>query len=424
MFRLSPYLIAGALLTLIAMPVWAQTGLLRGTVVDVDNEPIPGVKVTVTSKELTSFRKTFTTDKRGQFKVRFQSTHMQYTFDILFEKPGYGAVSQPMSPSSTQQMKERYVLERGETQVVEKSRGDLSAVLTGTANVAIESFNAGLTAQREGDLATARSKYEAALAEDPELGPAYVGLAQVLLDQGEYAGAAEASDKALALDVNRAEPLRIKYQSLRALGRNDEAEVLAASLEEAEGAVASARRIYNEGGVAFQADDKETALAKFQEAANLDPSLVDAHHAVATLQLAKGNYEEAATSAERALNQGSDDLRTLRVLYDAYDALNRTEELTEIAPRLAAVDPDFGGSKLVEQAAELWNGGHADKAVALSHQALAIDPNIAKAYYFIGLNHLSGGKNAEAKAALQKFVDMAPDDPEAATAKEMMSYIQ
>ena len=79
----------------------------------------------------------------------------------------------------------------------------------------------------------------------------------------------------------------------------------------------------------------------------------------------------------QALALGSEDVRTLRVLYDAYDALGRTEELTEIAPRLAAVDPDFGGSKLVEQAAELWNAGQADKAASLARLALAIEPEPA-----------------------------------------------
>ena len=156
----------------------------------------------------------------------------------------------------------------------------------------------------------------------------------------------------------------------------------------------------------------------------MDPSLVDAHHAVATLLLAKGEHEAAAESAQRALSLGSEDVRTLRVLYDAYDALGRHDELTGIAPRLAAVDADFGGAKLVEQAAELWNAGQADKAASLSRQALAIEPNLAKAYYFVGLDHLSKGENDEARAALQKFIDLAPDDAEAPTAREMLGFIE
>ncbi|MEM7350870.1 MAG: tetratricopeptide repeat protein [Acidobacteriota bacterium] len=424
MSRTSHILIAGALLALFAVPTWAQTGLLRGTVVDNERNPISGVQVTVTSEELASYRKTLTTDKKGQIKLRFQHNQAQFRFQMLFEKPGFGSFTVPFKPSMTQQMREQWVMEEAESQAVPQSHGDLGAVVTGTTNTAIEAFNAGLTAQRESQLDTARTKFQEALAEDPELAPAQLSLAQVQLDLESYADAVVAADRALELGVNRAEALRVKYQALRASGRNEEAKAVSASLAEADGAVASAKRLYNEGGQAFKADDKETALAKFQQAAELDPSLTDAHHAIATLHYGKGNYQASADAAEKALSMGSEDLRTLRVLYDAYDSLGRTEELAEIAPRLAAVDPDFGGSKLVEQAAANWNAGQAEQAVQLSRLALSMDPNLAKAYYFIGLDHLSSGENAEAKASLQKFVELAPDDPDAAAAKEMMSYIE
>jgi tetratricopeptide (TPR) repeat protein len=347
----------------------------------------------------------------------------QYQYELLFEKPGYQSFSQGISPSAMGEVREIYVMEEAETQVVERI-GDLSSVVTGSTNVAVEAFNEGLKAQRDGEFAAARAKLEEALAADPDLTPAQIALAQVLVDQEEYAAAISTADRALELAPGRAEALRAKYQALRALGRKQEAEAVALVLEQAEDAVAAARRFYNEAGEAFQAGDREAALAGFQRATELDPSLIDAHHAVATLRLAKGENEAAAEAAQTALSLGSEDVRTLRVLYDAYDALGRHDELTSIAPRLAAVDPDFGGSKLVEQAAELWNAGQADKAASLARQALAIDPNLPKAYYFIGLDHLSRGENAEAKAALQKFIDMAPDDPEAATAGEMLGYVE
>ncbi len=421
--RTSQLLTAAVLLALLATPALAQAGLLRGTVVDSEQNPISGVQVTVTSEELTSFRKSLTTDKKGQIRLRFQQNQTKYRFLFLFEKPGYQSFSVPLSPSATKDLREQWVMDEAATQVVE-SHGDLGSVVTGSSNAAVEAFNAGITAQRGGDLGAARGKYQEALAEDPDLGPAQMALAQVLLDQGEYAAAVAAADRALELAVSRADALRVKHQALRAQGRGEEAEAVSAELEQADGAVASAKRLYNEGGEAFQAGDKDTALAKFEQAAKLDPSLTDAHHAIATLQLGKGNHEASAAAAEKALAMGSEDIRTLRVLYDAYDALGRTEELSEIAPRLAAVDPDFGGPKLLEQAAQLWNGGQADKAVQLANLALSMDPSLAKAYYFIGLQHLSSGENDEARAALGKFVEMAPEDPEAATAKEMMAYIE
>lgn len=404
-------------------PGWAQSGLLRGTIVDSEGEPLSGVQVTVTSEELPAFHEVLTTDEDGEFKVRFLSTQAQYQFQLLLEKPGYQSLSQSFAPSAMRSMREEYVLEEAETRAVQR-HGDLASVVSGSSSAAIQAFNEGLTAQRDDDLETARTKFEEAIAADPSLGPAHVALGQVLFDQKEYAAAVETADRALVLDVGRAEALRVKYQALRALGQEEEADAVAAELDSVEDAVASARRIYNEGGEAYQARDLDTALAKFQQAAELDPSLVEAHHAIATLQLAQGRHEEAARAAETALSLGSEDVQTLRVLYDAYQALGRFEKLTEIAPRLAAIDAEFGSAKLVEQAAQQWNAGRADAAVALARQALAIDPNLAKAYYFLGLDHVSKGENAEARKALERFLELAPDDPQAATAREMLGYIE
>ena len=408
---------------LLAAPGWGQAGVIRGTVVDGDMQPIPGVEITVTSSELPDFRETLTSNERGLFRLRFTKNQVQYRFDLLFEKAGYESFTQPVSPSAIEQISERFVMERSSAEVAER-RGDLSSVVTGSTNQAIALFNAGLTAQREGDLASARARFEEALAADPELGPAHVGLAQVQLDQRQHEAALTSADRALALGAGRVQALRVKYEALRELGRREEAEAVAVELETADTAVASALRLYNEGGQAFQAGDREGALAKFLSAAELDPTLIEAHHAIATIELAKGNLEASAAAAEKALALGSEDLRTLRVLYEAYDALGRTEELAEIVPRLAAVDPDFGGAKLVEQAAEAWNAGDTARAVSLSRLALRTDPKLAKAYYFIGLDHLSRSENDEARQALATFLQLAPDDEEAATAKEMLSYLE
>ncbi len=401
----------------------AQNGLLRGTVVDAEQNPIVGVRVTVTSEQMGSYRKQLTTSDKGEFKLRFQANQAQYVFQFLFEKPGFQSFTQPLSPTMTRAMRETYVMDPTQSQVVE-SHGDLSAVITGSSSAAIDAFNRGLAAQRDGDLPAARVSLEEALAADPSLTSAYIALAQVLLDEDDYSAALGAADSALALLPGGVDALRVRYQALRAIGREKEADAVAGELEDAEDAVAMARLIYNEGGEAFQAGDREAALVKFRRAADLDPALTDAHHAIATLELAKGNHGASAAAAERALELGSEDVRTLRVLYDAYDALGRTDELLEIAPRLAAVDPEFGGAKLIEQASEMWNAGKAERAVSLSRLALVIDPSLAKAYYFLGLDQLSKGNNEEARITLEKFISLAPDDAEAPTAREMLTFIE
>ena len=414
------------LLLAVAAPGLAQTGALRGTVTDAGGEPLAGVQVTVTSPQQGSYREVLTTDGDGEFMIRFLANQAQYRYVLLFEKAGYGAFEQPIQPSATRVVRERFVMEEaaGEAAQAVAPRGDLGAVVTGTTNAAVAAFNAGLTAQKGGDLGAARAKFEEALAADPGLGPAHVALAQVLVDQKEHAAALEHAERAQELGAARAAALTVELQALRALGRREEAEAVADELEEAEDAAATARRIYNEGGEAYSAGDRETALARFLEAAELDPSLREAHHAIATLRLAQGDAEGAAAAAERAVALGSDDLATLRVLYEAYDALGRHDDLAEIAPRLAAVDPDFGGGKLLEMAAQQWNAGNADAAVALSRQALAVDSSLAKAWYFIGLHHAGRGENDQAREALTRFLDALPADPDAATAREMLTYLE
>lgn len=417
------------LLVALAAPALGQIGTLRGQVTDADGEPLAGVQVTVTSPEQEDYREVVTTGADGKFLLRFTANQAQYRHLFLFEKAGYQPFEQPFQPSASRLVRQTFVMEEARGQTVEShgdldTHGALGTVLTGTTNAAVAAFNAGLTAQREGDLATARVRLEEALAADPDLGPAHVALAQVLLDQGEHQAALEHADRAQELGAARVEALRVEHEALRALGRRDEAAAAAEELAEAEDAQAAARRVYNQGGEAFAAGDQETALANFVEAAQLDPSLREAHHAIATLRLAQGDAAAAAEAAEKALALGSDDLATLRVLYDAYDALGRHQELATIAPRLAAVDPDFGGSKLLEQAAQMWNAGEAEAAVALSRQALAVDPSLAKAWYFIGLHHLGEGDNEAARAALETFLAAAPDDPDAATAKEVLALLE
>ena len=42
----------------------------------------------------------------------------------------------------------------------------------------------------------------------------------------------------------------------------------------------------------------------------------------------------------------------------------------------------------------------------------------------LAMCHVGRGENAAAKEQFEKFLAMAPDDPDAATAREMLSYLK
>lgn len=402
-------------------PLEAATGRFRGTVVDEDGEPIAGVSVAVTSADLPDFYDRLETNKRGSFTLTVARIEPIYT--LQFTKAGYRSLKAEIKVRATEIGEETYTLpEVAGEEATPELPTDAAATLE--QNAVVQAFNEGLSSQRAGDLETARARFGAAIAEDAGLAPAHIALATVNLDLGDYERALASAERGLELRPLDREALRVRYESLLGLGRGDEAAVAKSELEKAEGQVVTAQSLYNEGSEAYQAQDLEMALAKFREAAEMNPSLYEAHHAIATILVHRGDHTGAAEAADRALELEPDDPRTLRVAYDAYRALGERERVSEIAQRLAAVDSEFGAVGLVEQGGELFNAGDIDGARGLLERALALDPGQGWAHYLLGLCALNSGDTAQAKQHLAKFLELSPEAAEAATAREMLGALK
>lgn len=402
-------------------PAEAATGRLRGNVVDENGEPIAGVSVAVTSAQMPDFFEQLETNKRGVFTLAVARVEPTYTLQLT--KPGYRSLKAEVQVRAMEMAEETYTLPAVSGDAVETSELPADAAATLEQNAAVQAFNEGLSAQRAGDLATARERFEAAVAEDADLAPAHIALATVHLDLGDHEPALASAERGLELRPANQEALRVRYEALLGLGRSDEAKVALDRLMEAEGMAATAKTVYNEGSAAYQAQDFDTALAKFREAAEMDPSMYDAHHAIATILVHRGDHAGAAEAADRALDLKPDDVRTLRVALDAHRGVGNDERATEIAQRLAAVDTEFGAVGLLQRGGELFNAGDVEGARDLLEQALALDPSLGKAHYLLGLCALNTGDTEQAKQHLAKFLELDPDAAEAATAREMLGAL-
>ena len=135
-------------------------------------------------------------------------------------------------------------------------------------------------------------------------------------------------------------------------------------------------------------------------------------------------WPEALEYALKSVELNPDDTLISQVLYAAYSGLGRKKEAAEILATMAADDPEKAGKNLFNQAADLYNQGDTAGATPILEQVVAADPNNGKAYYMLGLCYISEGANEEAKVALNKFMEIAPNDPDVATAKEMISYLE
>jgi tetratricopeptide (TPR) repeat protein len=414
-------LVALAVCLTVTTPGFAQMARMVGTVVDEQGGPIEGVTITVTCGDKPQFREVVRTRKNGQFSLNFRDPFLVYTFVV--GKEGYQSLEQDIQGTASEIMRPRFVLETArETQ--QPAAATLPQAPAGAANEAVEAYNAGVIALQAGDLQTARRQLEAALAADEQLAPARSALAGIYLDQRQFQEALDMAASALALTPGDVNALEVTHEAYLALGEREKAEQASQELATLEDQVSTATRSYNEGGAAYQAGDLDTALAKFQEAARLNPSLYDAHHAVASLLAKRGDFTGAAAAAEAALALKPGEPRTLRIAYESYRGLDQPERAQKALVALAAADPEMGAQGLLEQGNEAFQAGDTAQAQLLLASAVEINPELPKAHYLLGLCYINTGRSSEAKAHLEKFIALAPDDPDVAAAREMLGFIQ
>ena len=83
-----------SLLTVLLVPSLTQAaqrqGHISGKVVNVDNQPIPDVKVTITTKASAKFKKELTTGKDGSYETFLNDATVSYHY--RFEKAGFVTV--------------------------------------------------------------------------------------------------------------------------------------------------------------------------------------------------------------------------------------------------------------------------------------------------------------------------------------------
>jgi cytochrome c-type biogenesis protein CcmH/NrfG len=177
--------------------------------------------------------------------------------------------------------------------------------------------------------------------------------------------------------------------------------------------------LFNEGAQLANDGDVAGAIAKIEEAVAKKPELVAGHGALAKLYVRQKDYKKAIDAANKALSFDPDQADLYGVLYEAYNATGDKAKAAEAKKKMPA-----NAAVLFNDAAKLINANKDSDAEPLLKQAIAADDKFAKAYYELGMIYVRGGKSAEAKENLQKYLELEPNGSDAATAKEMLKYVQ
>lgn len=377
--------------------------VINGRVMNQAEEVLRDVQVVVRS-QAGEFETTASTDKKGEFEIHVPEPDGNYLVHLA--KEGFA------------DFEAEILLTENEIQNIDFKLLDASV---GRQQDAISAYNEGATAYSAGNMAEAKAGFLEASELNPELPEPYLGLADIYLDEGAAAEAAAAVERYLALRPGEERALRLAFDAYRALG--DEAKVAELQAQLAETGMASglAVTVFNEGAHATQAGDLEKAITKFREALRLDPELVQAHAALATVFYNLERYDEALEAANAVIEIDPSHLQGLRMRFLVHDAQNDQTAVLASFEAYSEVDPEGAADVLYQRADLDFRDGQTDRAQAALLKVLELFPDMARAHYTLGLTYASSD-TAKARKHLERFIELAPDDPEVAAAKEMMSY--
>jgi tetratricopeptide (TPR) repeat protein len=176
---------------------------------------------------------------------------------------------------------------------------------------------------------------------------------------------------------------------------------------------------YNEGAQLANAGDIAGAIAKFEAATTAKPDLLAGWMALAKVALKGKEYPKAINAAKKVLDVDADDTDMWTVLYQAYTATGDKANAAAAEKKLPA-----NAGSLFNEAARLINEGKDAEAEGVLKKAIAIDEKMAVAWYELGMVYARTGKNADARQALTKYLEIDPNGKDAATAKEMLNYVK
>ena len=283
----------------LSAPALAQTGQVKGKVVDEKNQPIEGAAITIEMIEGMTRKHETTTNKRGEFvqvglqpgmyKITARKGDMSQSFDQRI-RLGSSEVNFTLKPGMTAGVSDE---DR------KKAEEKMNAVKAAFAD--------GVALSNDGKHDEAVAKFNEVIAVAPKCVECYNNIGTVYTRKQDYAQAEAAFKKALEINPQSADAyngLATVYNAQKKFDQAAEASAQAQKIAGGSGAAAgggNAGTVYNQGVIAWNAGKIAEAKKLFQQAVDLDPKLADAHYWLGMATVNEGQMAEAAKHFEKYL---------------------------------------------------------------------------------------------------------------------------
>jgi len=276
-------------LAILTTPTFAQTGQVKGKVVDAENKPVEGAKVTVQQLD-TNSKFDLKTNKKGEY---MQIGVPPGNYRITVEKDGLTASkSQRISLDMAEV---NFTLKKGAdtSEMSKEDRAKAEAKVAGIKTAYAEA--AALANAGKHDEAIA--KFNEVIAQVPKCTECYAAIGVSNREKKDYAAAEAAYKKALEIDPSYIEAYsglaniyndQKKFTEARAM--SEEASKRAA----AAGGGGNADMLYNAGVISWNANDFAKAGEQFSAAVAVNPNHAESHFMLGQVYLNLGKLPEAA----------------------------------------------------------------------------------------------------------------------------------
>jgi tetratricopeptide (TPR) repeat protein len=294
-----PYITAAFLLLVLgaAVPAAAQTGTVRGKVVDEKGQPVAGAVIRIEAVDGMGRKFQVKSNNRGEF-VQIGLAPGQYRFTA--EKDGLKDMAERRV--SLDELALEFTLRKpGAADMSDEERKKAEARIAAVKG----NFADGVAFANQGKHDEAIAKFNEVLAEAPKCVECYTNIAAVHVQKKEYDEAEAAYKKALEIAPSSAEAysgLANLYNAQKRFDEAAEASAQAAKLGAAAPGGASASVVFNQGVIAWNASRIPEAKKAFEEAVRLDPKMADAHYWLGMAHLNEGNMPEAAKAFQAYLD--------------------------------------------------------------------------------------------------------------------------
>lgn len=285
--RIRGSLAALALVAAASIALAGAQGRLTGTVTGPDGAPLAGVVITLTTPNITTFKMTVKTDKKGKYGLIVNDATIPYHFH--YELEGYA----PHEENQKISLGDPTILD---VRLEKPSSGPAQAAVMTTTDQAAESYNEGVEKMNAGDTDAAEAKFREAVAKNPDQPQGWQALAVIAFKKKDWAHVLEDGQKATDLD-----PTLTNLYQMMAVAAGQQGDKKAAAQWQAKYAEANPNTpevLYNKGVEALNAKRMKEAADFFSQAVAARPDYALAHY---QLGLVSFNLKDNAAAKEHLM---------------------------------------------------------------------------------------------------------------------------